>query len=449
MNKKLYILPVLALAAALSSCENKEDMLFNESAADRLDTAKNEYTKQLCANGGAWLMEYFANSEEPGYLMVMEFDKNGSVNVTGNNKWLDYNLTSDRSSFEVITDDGPVLSFSSYNEVFHIFSDPNNITGPYAPTNPEMNNEDINETGYGHNGDYEFNIMELNESCDSLRLRGKKRGITTWLIRLPEGTDAGAYLTEITDKAASLLSSKFPKLYLTTTEGEVFVVNNAYTGVMSAYPLAGDAITQTTSGNALITDKGIRFMNTFKINHADASADEYELKEMSVQEDGTLVSPDGSVLTAPTPVELLNEGTREWVVDQETLSGEYKTLYDQVAAEATEKWAGKRDLNSMSLAFRNLSGVGYIPVLRLRFATYAVEFYFRYDQTEGEHTTLTFVANTSNANTFIKSLPTLKSFADRILASDFTVTTSTPLQPSRLSFVDAKDSSAKFEADLQ
>lgn len=446
MNKKLYILPILAVAA-LSSCSNQEDPIFDQSAADRLDAAKKEYTAALCDKGGAWMMEYFANSGEEGYLMVMEFSKDGSVNVTGNFKWLDNQMTSDRSAFEVIADDGPVLTFSSYNNVFHIFSDPNNITGPYAPTNPDLNNEDINETGYGHNGDYEFNIMELNEQGDSIRLRGKKRGITTWLIRLPEGTDAAAHLAEVTEKASNMLSSKFPKLYLTDATGEVFVVKDAYKGVMSAYPLDGDPVTQTKSANAIITDKGIRFMDPFRIPRADVNAERFEVEEMTLQPDGTLKTADGALLTAPTPVELLNDGSRQWKIVLETMTGDYKDLFDQVASEASRIWNGKRDLTGIAFSYRALSGIGILPVLQLTFGTYKVEFYFKYSETEGNEVKMLYEANTANANTFVRSIPLLTTLYQRFLdQSSYQFEAPNPLVPT---LIHVKDINTGMGFDIE
>lgn len=442
MKATRYIIPALAAAAALSACDKTEDLIFEESASERLETAKNEYSAALTDLGGSWMMEYFANGDEEGYLMVMEFGKDGSVNVTGNNKWLDNVMTSDRSTWEVITDDGPVLTFPSYNRVFHLFSDPNNITGPYAPTNPDLNDEDVNETGYGHNGDYEFNIMELNAAGDSLRLRGKKRGITTWLVRLPEGTDAQAHLAAVTEKASNMLSPKFTKLYLTDPEGEVFVVNGAHTGIFSAYPLDGDAVTQTHTANALITDHGVRFMNPFHIARANTEADDLVISELQLQADGSLATADGARLVAPTPVELLNNSSREWNIDIETLTGDFKEIFDKVAAAANSKWSGKRDLTAIGLAYRNLSGRGITPVLRLKFGTYSVEFYYEYVQSEGYETDLRYLQRTSNADTFVKNIPELENLCDRFISqASYSFSTTTPLQPSVIQVVDTKDGS--------
>ncbi len=169
MKKSIYLAAVAALA--LSSCSSDDDRIFDQSAADRLEQYKQEYAEVLTADGGLWSMEYFSNAEEPGYVFVMKFDKNGSVEISANHKWIGGEYKKETSLWKMIADNGPVLSFNSYNKLFHIFSDPANITGPYAS---EGESGDINETGYGHEGDYEFQFMEVSEDGQTVRLLGKK-----------------------------------------------------------------------------------------------------------------------------------------------------------------------------------------------------------------------------------------------------------------------------------
>ena len=58
---------------SLGSCKNEVDNIFDEDAVIRLDKAKAEYSDILTRNGGKWQMEYFANSNEPGYIYLMTF----------------------------------------------------------------------------------------------------------------------------------------------------------------------------------------------------------------------------------------------------------------------------------------------------------------------------------------------------------------------------------------
>ena len=187
MNKSIYIAAFAALA--LTACSNDSDSIFDQSAAERLEQYKKDYTEVLTADGGLWTMEYFSNPEEPGYVFVMKFDKNGSVVISANHKWIGGKFRQETSLWKMIADNGPVLSFNSYNKLFHIFSDPANIEGPDAPTGEEG---DINETGYGHEGDYEFQFMEVLDNGQTVRLLGKKRLYDNYIHRLDPSTDIEA-----------------------------------------------------------------------------------------------------------------------------------------------------------------------------------------------------------------------------------------------------------------
>ena len=72
--KKIFNLSALILMLSLAACAPSEvDDLFDENAAARLDNAISNYTDLFQANGGRWLMQYFANGDEEGYNYIMNF----------------------------------------------------------------------------------------------------------------------------------------------------------------------------------------------------------------------------------------------------------------------------------------------------------------------------------------------------------------------------------------
>ena len=76
----ISLLSLVALATlSLSSCKNEIDEIFDEDAVARLDKAKAEYIDILTSNGGKWQMQYYANSNEPGYVYLMTFRNDGSA----------------------------------------------------------------------------------------------------------------------------------------------------------------------------------------------------------------------------------------------------------------------------------------------------------------------------------------------------------------------------------
>ena len=148
----IFLLALVALASlTLVSCKNETEEIFDEDAITRLEKAKADFINILTDKGGKWQMQYYANSDEPGYVYVMTFRTDGSVTISGKNQWIGYvegeslnvpTYGSQTSLWDVITDNGPVLSFNSFNKYFHVFADPEDI--------PSLSDEDTDETGYGH-----------------------------------------------------------------------------------------------------------------------------------------------------------------------------------------------------------------------------------------------------------------------------------------------------------
>lgn len=334
MKKQFYIAiaaPVLALSL-FTSCSKEEEDIFDDSAANRLSTAKTEIASRLTADGGKWAMEYFCNESEPGYLFVMTFKPSGAVEIAADHKWIGNTYRAETSLWEMIADSGPVLSFNSYNEVFHIFSSPEDITGPDAPTNPDRPDEngnpsDINETGYGHNGDYEFVVMEGDSDHDNIRLLSKKRGYNIYMHRLSADTDPQAYLTENKAVADNMFSKIVGSLCLTDgVTGERFVMSQMHTGVAEVYPESGDAVTQTVKANFITTKNGIRFMKPFSIPRADESADHYVVETFNVDANSMLVAADGSRITAPALSDFVLTSGNEWRLDVNSATGAYARI---------------------------------------------------------------------------------------------------------------------------
>lgn len=323
MNKKLYIIPLLAAASlSLSSCEESAGSIFDQSAAERLEQSKQDYADALCADGGIWEFQYFANHDEPGYVFVCEFTADGAVVFHTDHKWIGNTYKSEKSLWDVISDNGTVLSFNSYNTLFHVFSDPNNITGLDAPTNDEK--KDIDETGYGHEGDYEFLLMD--NDGQSIRLMGKKRSLIAWLHRLPADTDPQAYIKSISDIRNSF-SKKFTTLCLTEkATGARYDMAAFATGVPSVVPyLSTNPYAQTVKGNGIFTTEGFRFMNPLIVTRMDDTT--WEISEFAWNEEGFLES-ENAFITAQAPGVNLKNQSIKWVMDLESLSPAFKEIFD-------------------------------------------------------------------------------------------------------------------------
>lgn len=91
-------------------------------------------------------------------------------------------------------------------------------------------NEDIDETGFGHEGDYEFQIMEVSEDKNTVRMLGKKRLYHIYLHRLDPSTDVKAYMDEYKEIEKTIFNKDVPNFLMFDSKGEEYVVKGAYTG---------------------------------------------------------------------------------------------------------------------------------------------------------------------------------------------------------------------------
>ena len=160
--KAKYLVMIALLAATFAACSRDEESLFDKPAAIRAQEAIENAFDVLTSAENGWEMAYFPNLEASakGYNMVVKFNKNGNVSVTAKNSATTMNniMTDTASTWAVKSDYGPILTFDTYNDVFHAFSDPKG-------------------DGAGLLGDYEFLILKA--TPELVLLKGKKHSAYT------------------------------------------------------------------------------------------------------------------------------------------------------------------------------------------------------------------------------------------------------------------------------
>ena len=140
------------MVATLSSCLKDDKANFSGSPATRLDEAVKVNKQILESAPNGWSLGYYAgrNYSGPGFTLTLKF-KDGKAYIMGDNKDA---TTVGVSEYDVVKDQGVVLTFPTYNSVIH------ELAGA-SQGYPE-----------GLQGDYEFSILEANSNF--IRLRGKK-----------------------------------------------------------------------------------------------------------------------------------------------------------------------------------------------------------------------------------------------------------------------------------
>ena len=265
--KKIFSMTLLSAAAlAFTGCAGEEDDIFSSSAANRLDQSKVTYTERLksAADGWANTLEDLQGGRDlgwaalpaKGYLLLMDFNSDESVRMAMDNDFSNDQYIEDVSAWQVITDNGPVLTFNTYNDCIHAFSDPKG--------NPAFDNYPIDQpTGRGAEGDYEFVIIDLPENGEFAMLKGKKRGTYIRMTRLDEGTDFHTYMDDVQGFRSKMFSPSAPNECVVTLGDSVMGMADADT-IPNLYPYGGDPVADCHRCPYLVTKRGGKYYFRFK-----------------------------------------------------------------------------------------------------------------------------------------------------------------------------------------
>lgn len=191
--KHLYKISLLLAVFAFAACSPEVDDLFNKTASERISEAIKEDLNILQSAKNGWVIEYYPSPTKMygGYTILTSFDDKKNATVSCDLFASDKKVN---SLYDVKQSTGPTLTFDTYNEIFHLFSEP-------------LNNFGIGSSGKGMEGDYEFLILEC--TPEKVTLKGKKTGTTMLMTPLPENKTWKEYLDEV--KAVTKEAS--PALY--------------------------------------------------------------------------------------------------------------------------------------------------------------------------------------------------------------------------------------------
>ncbi|GHE37607.1 DUF4302 domain-containing protein [Sphingobacterium griseoflavum] len=159
MKLKYIVLALLLPVFVFNSCKRETDPIFEKNATIRVNEAIEKAYQVLQGNQAGWMMKYYPSNslDFGGYTIFAKFISNAQVTLTS-----DVNEDVVTSTYGVVQESGPVLTFNGYNKVIHFFSEPG------------MDNGGIGADDTGIKGDFEFIVLQA--SADSVVLKGKKSG---------------------------------------------------------------------------------------------------------------------------------------------------------------------------------------------------------------------------------------------------------------------------------
>ncbi|MCQ2146570.1 MAG: DUF4302 domain-containing protein [Bacteroidales bacterium] len=335
----------IALMFPMQSCLKDTTEVFEESPSSRLESYNDGVHKILCDGDGTWIMEYYpgANRMYGGYTFVLDF---AEKEVTVKSELTDKAAT---SLYKFTADNGPVISFDTYNEVLHYFATPS--SSKYE--------------AYG--GDFEFSIITFND--DEVIMRGKRTGNRYKLVRAPEGFNADEYLAGI-----NALKSTFKAPSVEGKIGDLDVTGsiNLTNRTLHIYYPTGEV---DEDGEDILVDNIMQFTITPEGFHmyAPLEINGYTIRDLFYLSNYNSVTNGVFTLKGKRPA-----GYKEY----DELPGTYKIVWSNGSADVTLKetenrdgfimtgfvkgkdvWVGYDEANgSMSIVYQTLGSDGGLTV---------------------------------------------------------------------------------------
>jgi len=431
MKKIGYIIVCLAcMLFAGQACTGEIDDVFDKPPYERISELNAERIEILSAAENGWLIEYFATDRSEGYPILLKFDPSGRVDAMCRNRWSEDRTYVD-SSFYSINEvhHGSVLSFATYNDVIHLFSDPSAVPGTVR--------------GVGLGGDYEFVIHHAD--ADSVYMQGKKRLTSVYMKKLPLDITWEAYYDRIYEINDFLFNETSPTLRLIAGEDR-YLLTDGYSQVFTVTN-EKDA-TESFELPFVLTETGFRFYKPIEIGGLS-------IKAFNLNEDKTaLVSAENlefRIEGVSLTYFFLNNNA-SWNFDPETMTPQLKENYNLMIQEVkaiVESMYPRMDITVAPFMkkYRNQMALYLEIIMRSGTNEQQMDGYIGLNPIITGDNSLSFSygaeGSDNNGSRYYANSSSLKAFVD-LISSEFQMNTENILNPIDLELVSKEDSNIYF-----
>lgn len=237
---KIFIVSLLAFSTAmLQSCLKNQEDVFEDTSSIRMQKTLDHAKEVLTGAEYGWAFDYIPdrNMSYGGFIYTVKFDHN---DVTVGCELAPGSF--EKSMYKLTDDNGPILSFDTYNTLMHYFATPGN--NHYQ----------------AYDGDFEFMIMEA--TPELVTLRGNRTGNTMYMRPLTQDPDE--YIT-----SAAQMDENF---FLTSATGTVGSTDIKCDIDLNARYMEFSWGESDASGEFYLpTATGIRFLSPVTINGSSIS----------------------------------------------------------------------------------------------------------------------------------------------------------------------------------
>ncbi len=314
----------LAVVTVNSACTFEQDDLFDESAAQRVMTTnatlKSKLVEQSSSDKYGWVIQYYVPGTEDvrgeGYNLFARFTDNEKVLMGGNHRYLRNGnagkYTEYSSIYDVISEEGTVLSFCSWNDILTVFSD---------PVDPTQAPNTIISDGVGLNGDYNLVLQSLGDN--EILFRGERHRAEANFVKCDR---PWADYLAAADSIKNMISSKSLNSYYLTDGKDTMYYSNLFSGKPDRVDRLIDPL-KTVPLSVVFTPNG------FRMNQID-SLGNHAFHQFTLAADNShLVSDDSDVRLIPCWDNYITKYSGVWNFDNSQLTSEQSTLYSQIESE--------------------------------------------------------------------------------------------------------------------
>ena len=151
--RKLNFISILAFVALviLPACQQLEPDVFDKPSSTRLSEFLEEIRTTLSSEQYGWTLDYYPGSKYSSVTYALSFTDQ-KVTACVEKKPTE----TETSTFALKTDDGPVLSFDTYNKILHAYATPDS------------------KKYQAKGGDFEFEIRSFDKENKVITMIGKR-----------------------------------------------------------------------------------------------------------------------------------------------------------------------------------------------------------------------------------------------------------------------------------
>ena len=323
--KTIFRTLLIATAFTASSCTFEQEDYFEESASLRVtytnEKIQNRLVEQSAEGQYGWVIQYFvAGTDEwngPGFNLFGRFHDNGRVTLAGNHQYLRNGnankYTEATSTYEMLAEEGPVLSFNTWNDVLTVFED---------PVDPTKAPGSLISDGEGMNGDHNLVLRAFND--EDIIFRGERHSAQTRFI--PCDRPWEDYIADTETMKNAITNTAINSYYVVNEAADTLYFVGLRSGRFNFCERVDDPLS-VTSLACVFTPQG------FRLEKKQSFGDNV-FQEFTLAEDSTcLVSEDGNVKVIATWDNYMASRTAVWNFDTAYFTAEQQSLFEQINAE--------------------------------------------------------------------------------------------------------------------